>query len=402
MKLDHLIGENSKLEWEDALSSLTRIDWAHGTKPIVITYLPTSVGNPYQSLLYRDLPSIGATAIPATNIAVARRLAEQLEGSAHCVTHLHWLNGVTRKAKTVEQARSMADDFAEDLDQILGFGGHILWTVHNVLPHESRWPDVDVEIRKSVVQRAERIHAMSSSTQHMCAPYFEIPTEKIIHIPHPSYIDAYPSWMSRAQARATLGIPASVTVFLAFGRIRSYKGVAELIDAFTDLSQTNPGSYVLLIAGESSNDPEVQESLAEASIRADILVADYKIPDRDVQVFFRAADIGVYPYRQSLNSGAVALGLTFGLPAVIPSTIGEAAGADSAWAQLYNPSEGAGLMQALVEASSRLCNEQTTEAAQQAAANLSPPLVSAMFSRAVQDWLGGNAPTPHSTNVESK
>ena len=38
----------------------------------------------------------------------------------------------------------------------------------------------------------------------------------------------------------------------------------------------------------------------------------------------------------------------------------------------------------------------------QAAANLSPPLVSAMLSRAVQDWLGGNAPTPHSTNVESK
>jgi len=400
MKLDHLMGENSKLEWEDALSSLTRIDWTRDTKPIVITYLPTSLGNPYQSLLYRDLPSIGATAIPATNVTVARRLAEQLEGSAQCVTHLHWLNGVTRKAKSVEEAQSMSVAFAEELDQIVGFGGNIMWTVHNVLPHESRWPDVDVEIRKAVVQRAGRIHAMSPSTQKMCASHFELPSENLIQIPHPSYIDAYPSWMTREQARAMLGIPASATVFLAFGRIRAYKGVTELIGAFTNLSQTQPGNYVLLIAGESAADAEVQTSLSEASLRPDIIVADYKIPDREVQVFFRAADIGVYPYRQSLNSGAVALGLTFGVPAVIPRTIGEAAGTDSVWAELYDPGQETGLRNALLEASSRLCNEQTTKAAQQAAGNIAPALVSPMFSRAVQDWLGGNVLAPHSTNVE--
>ena len=38
-----------------------------------------------------------------------------------------------------------------------------------------------------------------------------------------------------------------------------------------------------------------------------------------MQVFLRAADVAVYPYRHILTSGSLLLALSFGVPAVVPA-----------------------------------------------------------------------------------
>lgn len=43
-----------------------------------------------------------------------------------------------------------------------------------------------------------------------------------------------------------------------------------------------------------------------------------QVPDDRMQVFLRAADVLVLPYRDVLTSGSAILGMTFGLPVIAP------------------------------------------------------------------------------------
>ena len=131
----------------------------------------------------------------------------------------------------------------------------------------------------------------------------------------------YPQWMSKTQARAELGLPEHATVFVLFGRIAPYKGVTELVAAFDALAKERPGRVVLVLAGDPVQDPETQQLRDVVTAHPAIHATFRKIPDPQVQMFCAAADVMALPYRRSLNSGALNLALTFGLPVVLPRIV---------------------------------------------------------------------------------
>ncbi len=108
----------------------------------------------------------------------------------------------------------------------------IVWTAHNVLPHDTAFPDVDVELRRGVVARADIVHVLSEGTVAAAAPLYEIPPGKVLHLPHPAYLGVYPDDVSDADARRTYGLGADDIVFGLVGHLRPYKGLDELLDAF--------------------------------------------------------------------------------------------------------------------------------------------------------------------------
>src|SRR5690606_36751687 len=107
-----------------------------------------------------------------------------------------------------------------------------------------------------VVEAAERVHVMSPRTRELVAPWFDIPAHKLLTVPHPTYQGVYPSWMSREQARAELGIAPDTTVLLLVGRVQPYKGLTELIDAYDEVAADAPGRYTLLVAGPPNREEE--------------------------------------------------------------------------------------------------------------------------------------------------
>ncbi|MGB1033753.1 MAG: glycosyltransferase, partial [Primorskyibacter sp.] len=63
--------------------------------------------------------------------------------------------------------------------------------------------------------------------------------------------------------------------------------------------------------------------------------------DMELQLFFHAADIAVYPYQKILTSGSLMLALSYGLPAVVPDVAMTAqVVADSPAGRLYRPEDG--------------------------------------------------------------
>ena len=125
-------------------------------------------------------------------------------------------------------------------------------------------------------------------------------------------------------AKRHLGIPDGSKTILFFGNITPYKGLEYLIAAFHQL-QASGEDYRLIIAGKPDNCEEywseVRESVAEDVRRGQVLLKASFIPDRDTEIYFKAADVLVLPYRHVYQSGVLFLGQSFGLP-VIAADVG--------------------------------------------------------------------------------
>jgi D-inositol-3-phosphate glycosyltransferase len=124
--------------------------------------------------------------------------------------------------------------------------------------------------------------------------------------------------LTQSDARKRLGVEAGKKAILFFGRITPYKGLEYLITAFQQVLAQND-DYRLIVAGRPENDcqsywnailEKIQEDLRKGrvSLRAD------HIPDDETELYFKAADVLVLPYRQIYQSGVLFLGYSFGLP----------------------------------------------------------------------------------------
>jgi glycosyltransferase involved in cell wall biosynthesis len=136
-------------------------------------------------------------------------------------------------------------------------------------------------------------------------------------IPHGNYIDYYPNEVIKSEARRGLGLPDHAFVYLFLGLLRPYKGLEDLFDAFKKIEDSKAR---LLVVGRVFGDDSYELKLKKL-IGDDFrikLVPEF-IPDKDLQIYLKASDIFVLPYKDITTSGAAALALSFGRPILAPS-----------------------------------------------------------------------------------
>lgn len=123
--------------------------------------------------------------------------------------------------------------------------------------------------------------------------------------------------LSARDARAQLNIHDGDKILLFFGNIAPYKGLELLVSAFQQLSNQGD-NYRLIIAGRPKNCEQywssVRDMMREDLRAGRILLRDEFIPDDETEIFFKAADVLVLPYRHIYQSGVLFLGYSFGLP----------------------------------------------------------------------------------------
>ena len=130
--------------------------------------------------------------------------------------------------------------------------------------------------------------------------------------------------LTKEQARQQLGLRQQDKVILFFGNIAPYKGVHYLLDAFDTIADQVSSSR-LVIAGRPKG-PEnywkhIQSALQSKSWRDRVVQKVAFIPDEDIEIYFKAADVSVLPYVHIFQSGVLFLAYSFGLP-VIATDVG--------------------------------------------------------------------------------
>lgn len=313
--------------------------------PILLAYLPAFDTNPYQALLYATAREHGFAPVPMHAPSQFQELPPLAAAGHDTIAHLHWLHVVTREAESEEQARAQAASFMDELDAYLGLGGRLVWTVHNILPHDTPYPAVEAWLAGEIARRSHAIHVMATNTRELVAPYYELPADRVFVVPHPGYGRAYPDSISRLDARHELSIDPDELVGALVGSIRPYKGLDELLDAWAMLDADPPRR--LLIAGMPSRDPAMAPLLERAALDPNVVLDARRLDAAEMQLFLRAADFAVLPYRRALNSGAVLLALTFGLPIIVPEGGGLEELVDPAYARTFVAGDAESLVGAL-------------------------------------------------------
>jgi D-inositol-3-phosphate glycosyltransferase len=149
---------------------------------------------------------------------------------------------------------------------------------------------------------------------------FAVPDKKITVIPFGVNNSIPDTSITSRQAREMLRISADGRTILFFGNIAPYKGLDYLVKAFRMLAKENK-SYTLIIAGRPKNCANYWEVLRREMNQeltdGRILLKDEYIPDAETEIYMKAADVLVLPYRYIYQSGVLFLGYSFGLPVLV-------------------------------------------------------------------------------------
>jgi D-inositol-3-phosphate glycosyltransferase len=127
------------------------------------------------------------------------------------------------------------------------------------------------------------------------------------------------------EARKKLNLDDGGRIALFFGVITPYKGLEYLLWALTKRREKDD-PFRLIIAGKvdkkfSQYWKSVQRIAKEHNLGDYIIERIGYIADKDVEVYFKAADVLILPYKYIFQSGILFLAFNFGLP-VIATDVG--------------------------------------------------------------------------------
>jgi beta-1,4-mannosyltransferase len=269
--------------------------------------------NPYGPLLARAMEKIGVELVSAQVEDLSKEWLNEHRGELD-VLHIHWPH-YTYTRPDLEESVANCSELMENLWYARHLGYKVVWTVHNLYPHESIHPELDriarmaiSEIGSALIVHCEYGRAMVERRFHR--------TEGVFTIPHGNFIDAYPNEITRQKAREHLGLSNENFVYLFFGNVRPYKGVEQLLETFSELS----GEHLRLLLAAKLNteySKEIVRQAEEGDPRILVRTSEF-FPSEDFQIYLNAADVVVLPFEQILTSGSVITALSFGKPVVVP------------------------------------------------------------------------------------
>jgi glycosyltransferase involved in cell wall biosynthesis len=282
-------------------------------EPIRVAFVPYwGAGNPYQDALAEHLAACGVSVIKLRSPKELFRWAVLFRAGVD-VVHLHWLPGFEWKG--FRSLRCLV--FVIRLLMIRLYGIPLVWTVHNLAPHESRHPKLDWLIGRIAAGLASTIIVHGETAKSEVIRQWRLKDgRRVVVIPHGNYEDRYPRSISRLQARQRCAVDESTIVFLFLGAVRPYKGVRELIRSFDKLADNRTR---LLIAGKPLDEAFEEEIQAAVAGMENVRFDAGFVADEDIQLYMNASDVVVLPYRRILSSGAALLAMSFGKACVAPA-----------------------------------------------------------------------------------
>ncbi len=293
---------------------------AEPRRPLKLIVLPR-VGNPYQRLLYGELCREGdavryageLTGSHTLNLLLLPLELAGLRARGWRILHLHWtfafrLTGSDR-LPALRHLAQLWFGLVLGLCRMLGI--RLVWTAHNVLPHEPSFAN-EPAARRLLVRRADLVLAHSPAALAGLAEIGARPRRSAIVV-HGT--------LSPGVDPADLRTPGSdgpPLRLLFVGQVLEYKGVEDLLAALAELPADV--AIELTVAGHC-RDGALAERLREHADRvphAVTLRLEF-LGESELTAVLAGADVIVLPFRRVTTSGSVLLAMGHGRPVVVPA-----------------------------------------------------------------------------------
>jgi glycosyltransferase involved in cell wall biosynthesis len=110
---------------------------------------------------------------------------------------------------------------------------------------------------------------------------------------------------------------------LYFGVVRPFKGVEDLVTAFSSLDRDQASQFHLSIVGETWEEWTAPDEAIARSPHSDLIErVDRYVSDEELAAYVTRADAIVLPYHRSSLSGPLHIALTAGLPVIVTAVGG--------------------------------------------------------------------------------
>jgi glycosyltransferase involved in cell wall biosynthesis len=196
-------------------------------------------------------------------------------------------------------------------------GIKLIYTVHNVLPHE--------ESERLRFAYAELYSIMDhfichdGATKDRLTGEFGIESNRVSVIAHGALFTGASA--SRNCLPIVSDLAPGTRVVLWQGIIREYKGVSFLLRAWKEAQQAGLNAILFIVGtGEDDEIQSIKEQVRtlgiESSVRLDLRFVSLE----ELAAYYEAADVVVYPYSAITTSGALMTGIGYG-KAVIASDL---------------------------------------------------------------------------------
>jgi beta-1,4-mannosyltransferase len=276
---------------------------------------PSEHDNPYISLLYTALRAQGVS----VQAADLRPWRLNSGGQRYDVLHIHWPEhimvgsgaGLSHRARTSAAAMALRSS----VRLLRAHGVRIVWTAHNIRPHNPDTPSPQINLYRWFAKEADAVIVHTPNAAQLVRERLGR-TGPIYLARHGNYLGAYgPASLDRKALRDRYGFGDTDHVLLAFGQIRAYKRLLELV---SDFEASTPPSTHLIIAGAPKDTGVTQELKMMAAADNRIVLVDRYIPEPEVAELYTLADLAVLNYAEVFSSGALLLALSLGLAVLAP------------------------------------------------------------------------------------
>jgi glycosyltransferase involved in cell wall biosynthesis len=351
---------------------------------------PRDDSSPYQRLLYGEMHRMGIqvaylgrlTPSHTLNLLLLPVELAVMRLRGYRVVHLHWVHGFAMTgAHRFPALRRIAQAwFSAFLKSVRVLRIRLVWTAHNVLPHEPVFAD-DMKARLQLVHACDLVFAHSRSALAELAALGLAPRRTAV-IAHGQLAPSLPAGMLRTPGS---GLASRRLIFC--GRVREYKGVEDLLTAFATLPPDINAQ--LVVVGECDDSrlrPTLLALAADCGGRATLRLE--RVSDQEVSSLLADADAVILPVRRVTTSGSAMLALSHGRPLVVPALAAFADLPDDAILRYDGTTRGLAEAMAWTASADSKALAAMSEAACRYAATLTWPEIAATTAREIRAVLG--------------
>ena len=184
-----------------------------------------------------------------------------------------------------------------------------VYTVHNVLPHETT--PKDKRIYQKFYEFCDALIVHNEASKNCLLEEFSVSEAKISVIAHGAYQMHLPPQNKKDEGQTVH--------FLQFGFIRTYKGIDILLSAIALIAPEKRQNLKFTIVGKQYrklDDTDYDAKIRELGIESCVDFLPEHIPEEKLPELFADADFVLFPYRQIYGSGALLMAYTYGKPVI--------------------------------------------------------------------------------------
>jgi D-inositol-3-phosphate glycosyltransferase len=194
------------------------------------------------------------------------------------------------------------------------FGFKIIVTIHDI-DHLSdvnkKHSDKKIKKFKNVI---DKVIVHTDFTKRSLLKYFDGFESRIFTVPHGDIDFIYNIKISKQEALKKLKLDtiSDIKIILLFGQIKKVKGLDILLKAFAKIKDNHKDTIVLVAGKLWKNEEDEYIKIIEENLMQDQVVMNLKfIDNKDVPLYFKAADIVALPYKKIYNSGVILRALDY-------------------------------------------------------------------------------------------